>query len=35
MSTVTIQGVQERLIEKLGVPLRVLPVQAGATACTH
>lgn len=35
MSTVTIQGVQERLIEKLGVPLRVLPVQAGATACAH
>lgn len=35
MSSVTIQGVQERLIEKLGIPLRVLPVQAGAAACAH
>lgn len=35
MSTVTINGVQERLIEKLGIPLRVLPVQAGATAGAH
>jgi NifU-like protein len=32
MSSVTISGVQERLIEKLGIPLRVLPVSAGATA---
>lgn len=35
MSTVTINGVQERLIEKLGIPLRVLPVQAGAMAGAH
>ncbi|MEW6168750.1 MAG: Fe-S cluster assembly protein NifU [Pseudomonadota bacterium] len=35
MSTVTINGVQERLIEKLGIPLRVLPVQVDATACAH
>lgn len=35
MATVTINGVQERLIEKLGIPLRVLPVQAGAMAGAH
>ena len=35
MSSVTISGVQERLMEKLGLPLRVIPVSAGATACTH
>ncbi|SEQ76097.1 NifU-like protein [Solimonas aquatica] len=33
MSSVTISGVQERLIEALGFPLRVIPVPAGATAC--
>lgn len=35
MSSVTISGVQERLMEKLGFPLRVIPVSSGATACTH
>jgi NifU-like protein len=34
MSSVTVQGVQERLIEKIGSPLRVIPV-SGATACAH
>lgn len=34
MSSVTISGVQERLIEKLGFPLRVIPVSS-ATACAH
>lgn len=29
MASVTINGVQERLVEKLGVPLRVIPVPAG------
>lgn len=29
MASVTVQGVQERLIEKLGQPLRVIPVPAG------
>lgn len=32
MSSVTIEGVQERLIEKLGFGLRVIPVSAGAGA---
>jgi len=34
MSSVTINGVQEKLIEKIGTPLRVIPV-SGATACAH
>jgi len=28
LESVTLQGVQERLMEKLGQPLRVIPVQA-------
>lgn len=35
MSSVTISGVQERLVERLGFPLRVIPVSATAGACAH
>jgi len=36
MAAVTIEGVQERLVEKLGFLVRVIPVKAGASACaTH
>lgn len=35
MSSVTINGVQEKLAEKIGLPLRVIPLQAGAVAAAH
>jgi NifU-like protein len=28
MASVTVSGIQERLIAKLGVPIRVIPVKA-------
>jgi NifU-like protein len=30
LSSVTLEGVQQRLMEKLGQPLRIIPVPAGA-----
>jgi NifU-like protein len=29
MSSVTVNGIQERIVKKIGMPLRVIPVQPG------